>query len=382
MMVTRMYSTSNARSRSFQGLVALFSVSALLAGCGDTGGGSGGSDSDEKFTLKLHEYQAPNHPFYTAGVTPFKEYVEEESEGRITVELYDSSTLGTAEEQFTIARAGTADIVDTAFDYVPDQLPIAGAANTYSATSGKAVENAEAIWNLCHQEPFLTEIKEQGVLPIGCTAIPAYEVFSSKEMSDIPEDLAGLRVRGAGGLQDDFLRALGMEAISMPSPELYQALERGTIDGASFLWYALPPHSIHEQVSYGTDGIGVIPTGGVVYGINTEVWESMPADLQEIVYDAGQQMSYDIGVALDEATVAAREEIGDAVQVIEVADEDREEAAEMTASVLENWVSRMEDLGKGEQARQALDAVETLEGSGLDGTATVDEWEDFELTGD
>jgi TRAP-type C4-dicarboxylate transport system substrate-binding protein len=62
----------------------------VLAGCG---GQSGSSGSGDKMVLRYAENQVADYPT-TKGAQKFAELVKEKTNGRITVEVYDSGQLG------------------------------------------------------------------------------------------------------------------------------------------------------------------------------------------------------------------------------------------------------------------------------------------------
>ncbi|WP_252313230.1 hypothetical protein [Sinobaca sp. H24] len=81
-----------------------FSVMMLLAACG---GGSGDSSADadnsgssdfEEMTITFSHNQPEDSPEHT-GAVAFKEAVEENTDGQVTVDLYPASQMGSLREQ-------------------------------------------------------------------------------------------------------------------------------------------------------------------------------------------------------------------------------------------------------------------------------------------
>ena len=79
----------------FLSLAMVLTLAACGSGSGGSGSGSGdASGSADSYTIKVHLSAGTTDTTYFAG-EKFKELVEEKSGGKVTVELYPSSSLGT-----------------------------------------------------------------------------------------------------------------------------------------------------------------------------------------------------------------------------------------------------------------------------------------------
>ena len=65
------------------------------------------------------------------------------------------------------------------------------------------------------------------------TILPQYEFMGKGKPPKTLEDWKGLRVRAPGAVGEAFVK-LGASLSTVPAVELYTALERGTVDAASF----------------------------------------------------------------------------------------------------------------------------------------------------
>ena len=79
-------------------VMALVMTAALLIGCGQGGnGGNATFDSADTYTLKMHMSVSATDPVY-ASAEKFKEMVEAKTDGKVTLELYPSSSLGVTQD--------------------------------------------------------------------------------------------------------------------------------------------------------------------------------------------------------------------------------------------------------------------------------------------
>jgi TRAP-type C4-dicarboxylate transport system substrate-binding protein len=67
-----------------------------------------------------------------------------------------------------------------------------------------------------------------------------------------PEDVAGMRIRVAGEIEGETIKALGAAPVFMGSSEVYEALERGTIDGLVSYVGTVISRDIQKIIRYGT----------------------------------------------------------------------------------------------------------------------------------
>ena len=97
------------------------------------------------------------------------------------------------------------------------------------------------------------------------------------------EDLQGLRYRTAG-IASEMASRVGMSVEAMSGPEMFQALQSGTIDAGEFIgpWSdsALGYYQIAKN--YYWPGVGE-PSSAEECGINLEVYENLPEDLKQAV---------------------------------------------------------------------------------------------------
>lgn len=99
-------------------------VAALIA---VTCTGCGGSNLDEKssndsYTIKIAHSMAPEHS-YNAAAEKFKEIIEEETDGRIQVEVYANGQLGAERETIEAVQAGTLEMVVTGTSVMSGFIP-------------------------------------------------------------------------------------------------------------------------------------------------------------------------------------------------------------------------------------------------------------------
>ena len=110
------------------------------------------------------------------------------------------------------------------------------------------------------------------------TPLLGEQIWSKKEIKGV-DDMKGMKLRAAGLAADSFAR-LGASVVAMPGEEVYQALQRGVIDGLEFTTmpvnYGLGLHEVAKFVSMPSYSGG----GTSDWIVNQASWNKLPADLK------------------------------------------------------------------------------------------------------
>jgi TRAP-type C4-dicarboxylate transport system substrate-binding protein len=129
-----------------------------------------------------------------------------------------------------------------------------------------------------------------------------------------PEDAAGLKIRGGSREMDMVLKAAGAAVISLPSNEIYAAMQTGALDAALTSSTSLISFRLDETSKFLTTG------RGRAYWfmfepllISRQVFESLPKDMQSTVLAVGGELeafALDAAKADDQAVAAVFEKAG------------------------------------------------------------------------
>ncbi|QKV19143.1 TRAP transporter substrate-binding protein DctP [Oricola thermophila] len=155
------------------------------------------------------------------------------TKGELTIEFFDGGSLVPAGEVFGAVQSGT---VQAGADW-PGYWAGRDAAFSPLATHPSlfnAVDYVNWIQEWGGAEIYNEVYGRFGMvyLPYGVTNNESG--FRTKKKIETTEDLQGMRLRLSGLEQGRLLEKLGGNQVSMAGGEIYQALERGVIDGAEF----------------------------------------------------------------------------------------------------------------------------------------------------
>lgn len=159
----------------------------------------------------------------------FAAEVEKRSNGAMKLQVYPGSSLMKTNAQFGALRKGALDI-----GLVP--LPYAGGevVETNIGLMPALVTSYEqaAKWKTAEVGAMLSKVLADKGLIILSWIWQAGGVASRSKPLISPEDAKGLKVRGGSREFDQMLKAAGASVISLPSNEIYAAMQTGAMDAA------------------------------------------------------------------------------------------------------------------------------------------------------
>lgn len=275
--------------------IALASALALsLTACGNAGSGNSssatpgvaGSDKSSGFTYELsigHTTAAnDNDPYYLTAMM-FKDIVEEKTGGRITVNDYPSSQLGSEPEMWEGMQTGTCDMAIMTNAYVSSYVPANGSLDLPFIFSD--LEQARSVLDGDFGKSLMDEMTSTGVTCLAFSEGGFRQLCTRDKAVASPADLSGMKIRCME--TKTYLSAysaLGVNATPMAWGELLTALQQGTVDGCDAPLSVLYTNGFPDVCKY-------INNVNLFYSplpicISTQVLNTFPAEDQQILRDA------------------------------------------------------------------------------------------------
>lgn len=184
--------------------------------------------------LKLQLYQGPEH-LITQQVKAVSPRVEQMTSGRVKISVFDSGSLAKGPQMFDAVQKGVVDIAAWAYPFAsPKNLPflmIGSFPFIYRDASGymDAWQKEDTLEKLAND--YINEIGYKNVTLTKTFYVGFYQMGFKNKEPRVPKDLKGVKMRSLGSLFP-FFDKYGIRAVSVDTPEVYEALERGIIDGA------------------------------------------------------------------------------------------------------------------------------------------------------
>lgn len=310
----------------------------VMVACGDKGEKSGGESSGEtdtpskgeNFVIKAGHAASEDH-FAQGSFEKFKELVEQNSDGRIKVEIYPNGQLGGEREMIEAVQLGNLTMA------APSTAPLtAFSPGMYLWDIPFLFNNAEIAHEILDGEigqEVLDSLSEVGIKGLGYWENGFRHLMNSKHPVETVADMKGIKMRTLESQQQiKAWNATGANSTPIAFTELFTALQQGTVDGAEAplaLMYAMKYQDVQDYLTL--TGHMYSPWAVI---INQDFFASLPEDLQKVVEDAvietrghNRQLSAD-----DEA--ASLELLKEAGMVeVELSDEEKDEFKEAMSVV-------------------------------------------------
>lgn len=303
-------------------------------------------------TLRVHHFLSADSPVHADLLTPWEKAVEEQSGGRIDVQLFPSMQLGGKPPQlFDQARDGIVDVSWTLLGYTPGRFPVAEVFEL-PFMSGTAEQTTAALQQF--QAKYLVDELAQ-VHPLLLHAPAGYKFHMVAAPITSLDDLKGKKIRAPSRAMTDALNALGATAVGMPVPEVAQALTTGVIDGAQIPWEVVGSLRVDEIAKFhsevGTEN-GGMSTAIMALVMNKATYDGLPDDLKKVIDDnSGANLAAIAGPLFDKVEAEERQKAMDAGGTINVIPADQLQPwVDAVQPVVDAWVKAMTDKGMDGQA--------------------------------
>jgi TRAP-type transport system periplasmic protein len=358
------------KSRNRTTIAALAVATLALAACGEGADGeaadadTGGDEATgDPVDLTFAHYYAEGPE--VAGEARLAEEITERSDGEIDVTVHWAEALGGPTELPELVTQNAIDMGIVATHFVPDPFPFYRLqAMSFWASDDEADlrRQAELQEEVFSMEAFADELAEEhNQIALLHQPLAGYYLIGQQSGCTL-DDLQGARVRSLGNDYPRMLEEVGASPVSLTTGEMYEALDRGTVDYVSIPMQHMLAYDLHEVADYACGPIFIFGNGHTTT-MNLDVWESLSDDQQQLIQEtADETQEWFLEHAVDQEE-SYREELEDlGVQFDEFDAADFEEWQERSPDFLAEWLEDMEERGQGEQAQPVYDQVREIVG--------------------
>lgn len=363
----------NASRRKFVKTMGISATAGLLAGCtGGGGGGSGGDGSDESggsgtaspttaqqsesqdtYTLNLAESATKESAHYR-GTELLAETIQENSDGRIQVDVICCQNAGGPPEITRSVNSGTLDMGVSAVNNLANltpawlfvQLPYLWAdhENLYGfwsenyGDSGRA-DVIEQVHERAYQDLQNVEILDYWGSNGGSMR---HMHFSDDSTPTVPGDLSGEKIRVTESpIEGSTVSNWNASATPVAWSETTSAMQQGVVSGIHIHYWWLHASGMFEEINYTVET--QTQDSPAILHINSDSWAQLPSDLQEVVTSSVAEVTpQQIQMDLEQGAEAKRmiqEERSD-IEVYSPTTSELEEWQQITAPVYDEWIGQ------------------------------------------
>jgi len=303
-------------------------------------------------TWKMALGDAAGGTQYELGTT-FADYVEEQTQGEVTIDLFPNGQLGSEQDTVNNASMGILDLSVLAINNITPFSPTVGV-----LTLPYVIQSPEDAKTLTQGEigEELTQntIRDAGVRILGWAYSGCRRLTNSVRPVASPEDLDGLVIRvPKNEIMIASYQAWGVNPNPLAWSETFTALQQGVVDGQDNPYITIDTMKFYEVQDHVTDSCYVFSLQPLI--ISEGKFQSLSPEMQDLVLEAGQaatEHSYDFLLESEEAIKQRLvEEHG--MQITQPAN-DEQQWIEMATGI---WPDFYDSIGGKEKLDEALSAL-------------------------
>lgn len=314
-------------------------ASAVMAGTADFA-----SAEIKSRSIKLPIVNNIEHP-QGVGANKFAELIEQKSGGKIKVRVYAGGTLGGEQQVASAMQGGTieasmmapAQLVGNFKDFLVLDFPFAFANE----------READIVLDGPLGRKLLEPMPARGLVGLVYMEQGYRSITNSKRPIEKLEDIQGLKIRTIlNPLYIDMLNALGANAVPMPFPELYTALETGTVDGQENPYSTVEASKFDEVQKYFSNTRHIYNSQLLL--VSKKFWDQLSDEEKKIFEDAAvETRDYQRKVARGMDEKSRQTLVKNGMQINDIAPEEIARMREKVKPVVDKYAAQVgEDLTK------------------------------------
>jgi TRAP-type transport system periplasmic protein len=313
-----------------------------------------GTPQAQEIELKLSHFVPATHGMHTDFLEPWARELEARTGGKVEVTIFPGGTqLGNVARQYDQVRAGVVDIAHGLTGIPRGRFPRTSLVDL-PFLFDDADQATRALWAVFPD--YLAE-EYPGVKVLALHAHNPGLIHTRDKPVRTMEDLQGLRIRTPSPAISMMLEHLGAIPQGLPPGEVYEALQKGVIDGTVFPWDPVASFNLVEVLNYHLDVRTY--TVSFFFVMNQAKYDSLPEDVRSAVDEiSGDNLIPKFGpwwAAWDKPGLEAAQAAGQ--EIVPLSQEERERWLEALQPMIEAYLDQIEGEGV-ENAREIYAALQ------------------------
>ena len=334
------------RSKGFSMVVIVLMFSFILSACsGSSEESSGNGDAGGKsIEFKMGHMNSPDHVQDKWSMAPFSEEVAKATNNRVNFKIYPGGALGGPKDTYDNIVTGIMDAGWGLQGYNAGKFPVHSVLQLPFLANGNGEELSEVAQQLYDTFPEI-QSEYDDVKLLWVHAADPYAIITKGKAVKSFEDVKGLKLRTPSVEAGQMIESWGATPVSLPAPEIYDALQKGVIDGGVLPVAAIKDFNLFDVVDYVT--LGNFNTSLFYVTMNKNSWNKMSEEDRKMVEELiGIPMAEKSGNAFDQQKELAEKQAKEnGTEFIELDSAELDKFKESSKSVTENWLDEMKKKG-------------------------------------
>ncbi|MBT2325823.1 TRAP transporter substrate-binding protein [Variovorax paradoxus] len=236
-------------------------------------------------TLKFAFQNQTGHP-QAQGAQKFADLVAAKSAGKISVKLFPGGTLGGDLQTVSALQGGTVELTVLNAGILSAQVKEFAAFDfPFLFNNG---QEADAVADGPFGQKLMAKLEDKGLHGLGYWDLGFRNLTNSKRPIVKAEDIAGLKIRVIQSpIYIDLFGALGANAVPLPFPELYSALDQKAVDGQENPNTVILSSKFAEVQKHITQTRHIYNPQALI--VSKKIWDGMSAEEKKLIADAAAE---------------------------------------------------------------------------------------------
>jgi len=244
-----------------------------------------------KITLPAHI--PPSYVDLYTGFQRFADRVNELGKGKVQIDLYHSQSLYKSKEIVPALMNGSAEMILHTNTHTTGSWPEAGGLSLPFLYEDEF--DAKNKWSIGGELLSLVNEemgKKYGVKIIAPGIMTGFIMATREKKVSKVEDIKGMKIRATGVPDAALAQVNGASTTYISSSEMYEALQRGTVDGMITYPGTIYARRLNEVLKYLVNFKPMLCAWGYQIYVLNKTWDSWPKDVQNIILTAAYEYDY------------------------------------------------------------------------------------------
>jgi TRAP-type transport system periplasmic protein len=298
----------------------------------------------EERTLIFATTNTPTAHLNVQFLHPWAEAINRDGKGVVQLDIRDGTAIASVANYYDRVTTGVVQISWGLLSTVAGKFPRADVA-TLPFMAKSAGDASQALWRLYQNGTLGNEFAD--LHPLMIIALTPSGIHMSHPLKSL-DNLGGAKLVIASKVNADAITLLGGAPLSIPLSEMYEAIQRGTADGAAVAWTSFDPFKLAEVTRYHVDTR--LGTSSAMMFMTKATWDSLSPEAQKVLdKHSGEAVSRAFGAWWDGERKAGKDNTiarGDKRTIVELTPEQTAAWQKKLEPINENWAKATPDGAK------------------------------------
>jgi TRAP-type C4-dicarboxylate transport system substrate-binding protein len=269
--------------------------------------------------------------------------MEKLTNGGWKINLHYGAVLSPSKEHLDGLKGGLFEACQFCASYAPGKTPLQTVFELPFILPQDAQQMSEMMAALWEHPALKKELERWNAVPLLPAAITQYGLMGNKRIAKV-EDFKGVRIRISGEMAR-VVSMFGAAPTMIPVSDLYEAMDRGTLDMATLPWaFSFGAFKINEVSKYVTTNFAP-GSQSCAYLANKRAWNTLPDEFKKFHMDWYAKAPQVWGDEYKKGDKRWIPKYKKNLEFVKLPDSERDKLVSKAEGVWEKWIKKMDKKG-------------------------------------